>query len=246
MFRLMLFIAFALVVLAFTFLKWWQLLIVAAVLLLLGKFIAQGLLVFLCAISFRARGKVLRGATIEVHRVQAALTRFDVPAAGQARLPAAFADDEGRDFLKGAREPDPYPDDEPDVPRTYYKVELTITPHSPTGSFKHWDIDDLMLVRPDLHWNADDDDACEVISVGLVRKGTMLLDKPASKRHAKHEDYDEDDYDDEDYDPDDYDDDNPQVIGPQRLKLFIAVQPEIRELVFKYYFERFGSLKIPA
>jgi len=118
--------------------------------------------------------------------------------------------------------------------REYYEIDLTITPRPPTGSFQHWDIDDLMLVRPGLRWNEADDDVCQVTSVNVIREGTVLLDKPADNKPA-----DQDENENED-------DDGPKVVGPQRLKMLIGVKPEIRALVFKYYFETFGSLNLPA
>ena len=41
------------------------------------------------------------------------------------------------------------------------------------------------------------------------------------------------------------DDDGMKYGGPQRLKMWLAVQPGVQQLKFRYYLEEFGSVRIP-
>lgn len=219
MIRLILLVLFVLVVLAFTFLKWWQILILGAVLIVLSKFVAKRAVLWLFSMPFRAKGKVLRKASVEIHSVRAAAVPARKPAAEKARLSdeSNGAEDEDDDDVED------HESEEPDVAREYYEIEVTITPQTPTGPFLYWDFSEVALVRPGKRWD-EDDDTCRVESADLVREGTVLLD--AGEK--------------------DDDDDGTKVAGPRRLRMLIGVKPGVRELVFNYYFESFGRLQLSA
>jgi uncharacterized protein (DUF58 family) len=212
MIRLILLVLFVLVVLAFRFLDWWMLLILGAAVILLGNFFAKKLFLWIFSMPFRAKGRVLRNATVEIHSIHPAAPPVKNRGAAQARLPTEEEDDDEEDD-----------EDEPDVVRDYYEIEVTITPQPQPGPFQHWDYGEVTLANPGKRWDVDDD-TCRVANVELVRTGTVLLD---SRR------LDDDD-----------EDDGPKVAGPHRLRMLIGVKGGIRELVFSYYFEKFGKVSL--
>jgi hypothetical protein len=177
------------------------------------------LFLWLFSIPFRAKGKVLRDATAEVHSVRPAAA--PVAKACAARIGQDGEDDDGADT---DLEDDDESDDAPDGPRDYYEVEVTITPQTPTGPFMHWEIGELTLVKPAKRWS-DTDDTCKVDRVDVVRDGTVVLEKGQE---------------------DEEEDAGSKVFGPRRLKMLVGVEPGVRELAFSYYFEKFGKLELPA
>ena len=107
------------------------------------------------------------------------------------------------------------------APRLHYLLEVTITPGQTDGPFGLWEPGEIMLVRPESVLRpesdeADDtDDACEVGSIQYHEEGAWK------------------------------DDEGMKFPGPQRLKMHLAVQPGVRQLKFRYYFEEFGSVQLP-
>lgn len=63
---------------------------------------------------------------------------------------------------------------------------------------------------------SDPDDVCELSDYQLVRDGGFVSDE-----EYKHQ-------------------------GPQRLRLHLAVRPDVRDLALRYYFEDLATLKLPA
>lgn len=233
MIRLILLAMFVLAFLAIRFLPWWVTLILGVTVILLGKVFAGRLLLWLFSLPFRAKGKVLRGATAEVHRVlpaaapvlerTALLTSVRSPrengAGNELDLQAEDANGNDSDYES---------DEEPDVPRDYYELEVTITPKLATGPFHYWDFTEVSLIQPGKRWDADDD-TCRVASVKLVGAPTSIPRPPENNPQAETSD-----------------DDGTKVAGPCRLTLLIGVKSGVRELVFNYYFETFGRLQLPA
>ncbi len=220
MFRLILLILFILLVLAVKFVDWKILLVVGVAVIILSKFVAKRAVLWLFSMPFRAKGKVLRNAAVEVHSIRPAAAPVAKSATPQARLAGASNDAEAEDDA----DPDEEADDEPDVVRDYYEIDVTITPQTPTGPFLFWDFSEVTLVQPGKRWD-DNDDTCRVTSVDMVREGTVLLN--AGEK-----------------DDDDEDDDGTKVGGPRRLRMLIGVKPGVRDLVFNYYFEKFGKLSL--
>lgn len=219
MIRIVLLILFVLLVLAFKFLPWWGILALGAAIIILSKFVAKRAILWLFSMPFRAKGKVLRGAVVEVHSIRATAPPIRKPSAERPRLASETIDDSDQSESEDADE-DFGDDAEPDIPRNYYEVDVTITPGTPTGPFHLWEYAEVSLVRPNKRWD-DEDDSCRIESVDLIREGTVLLNAGESD-----------------------DDDGSKVAGPRRLKMLIGVQPDVPELVFEYYFERFGRLKL--
>lgn len=182
----------AVAVAAIRLLPWWGLaaLLAGAVLSVL-VLIKWGLPRLLKA-PFRAKGAVLRGATVRVHSVE------------RAEAPAAAPDDED-EATAGE-------------PREHYRVDVTVTPRPPTGAFSLWAPSELVLVGPDARAEEPeaDETAGEVRAVDVEQEGRFEPD--GGMKYG----------------------------GPQRLRLLVAVPPEQRRLRFRYYFEVFGDVALPA
>ena len=105
-----------------------------------------------------------------------------------------------------------------DEPREYYRLAVTITPHTPAGPFTLWEPGELMIVAADTRSGEPDDDesAGDVSQVEVEHDGQF---------HA---------------------DEGMKYPGPQRLRLIVAVKPGQRTLRFRYYFEVFGTIELPA
>ena len=111
--------------------------------------------------------------------------------------------------------------DEPAKPCAHYLVEVTIAPRNASGPFQLWEPSSLELARFDAvrrpeSDEPDDDTGCNVEKVQI------------------------------DTDREWKDDEGMKYGGPQRLKLWLAVQPGVQQLKFRYYFEEFGSVRIPS
>jgi hypothetical protein len=105
--------------------------------------------------------------------------------------------------------------------REHYLVEVTITPAaSVEGPFSLWEPGELRLVRPEFVLRPesddpdDDDNACEVTKIEIENEGQWTEDEGM------------------------------KLGGPQRLRLTLAVQPGVRGLKFRYYFEEFGLIRL--
>jgi hypothetical protein len=108
------------------------------------------------------------------------------------------------------------------TPRNYYSVEASIRPVQSDTPFGAWEPGELRLVRPESVIDAspdtpsDDDDTCEIKSIEVQLEGGF---EPHN---------------------------GIKLPGPQRLRLLIAVKPGSARLKFRYYFEEFGSVTLPA
>ncbi len=226
MLRLILVAIFVLGFLAVRFLPWWVTLSAGIVLILLSKFLAGRFFLWLFSLPFRAKGKVLHGAQVEVHSVRPAPPPPPPPppeVINERRYLSNLDDDEDDDS-------DSLDDDEPavsiDIPRDFYEVEATITPRESAGPFQHWEYTEITLTRPGRRWY-EDDDSCEVVSVERA-DGAVII--PVGQRPETEDD--------------EYDDDGTKVAGPLRVKILVGVKPGLRELVFAYYFEHFGRVEL--
>jgi len=223
MFRLIALIALVLLFLAFRYLPWWVLLGCVVLILLLWRFVFGWVLGSLFMAPLRNMGKVLRDATVDVHSVRPTeppATASSAPELG--RLETTHLDES--EFLAVAERADAHP--EPDVPRNWFEIDITVTPRpSSEGKFPYWDMEGLQLIKPGSSLK-DEDDSCQVKSVQPIREGVVLLDPGQTDATAEQEDY-------------------CKVTGPHRLKMVIGVKPDVRELVFRYFFETFGKVVLP-
>jgi hypothetical protein len=105
--------------------------------------------------------------------------------------------------------------------REHYLVEVTIMPGQPKGPFGLWEPGELRLVRsesvlrPESDEPDDEDSACEITKIQIEGEGRWL------------------------------DDEGVKYGGTQRLRLHVAARPGVRDLKFRYYFEEFGSVRLP-
>ena len=110
--------------------------------------------------------------------------------------------------------------DEPTKPCAHYLMEVTIAPQNGSGPFQLWEPSALELARFDAvrrpeSDEADDESGCNVEKIQVETEGQWN------------------------------DDEGMKYGGAQRLQLWVAVQPGVRQLKFRYYLEEFGSVRIP-
>lgn len=112
----------------------------------------------------------------------------------------------------------PQADGPADEPREHYRLAVTITPHTPAGPFTLWAPGELMIVGADTRSREPDDDesAGDLSQIEVEHDGQFDADEGM------------------------------KYPGPQRLRLLIAVKPGQRVLRFRYYFEVFGTIELPA
>jgi hypothetical protein len=180
------------IAIAVKYLPWWALLLGGLLLIVVGKFVIKRLFFKLLLKPFQLKGAVLKGATAEIHSV----------------TPTTAA---------------PSEDAEPDAtPRSWYALEVTITPGPSNTPFGAWEPGELRLVLPESKLDtspdspSDNDDSCTIKAIGVQQDGSFQADEGM------------------------------KYPGPQRLRLVIAVKPGISRLKFRYYFEEFGSVTLPA
>lgn len=155
----------AILVAAVRYLPWWGILLTLAgeaLALYLGfKFAFQRLLTAVFMIPFKAKGAVLKGATIEVHSIEA------------AEAPPALQDESPEDEDEDPKSESPRP---PAPPRVYHRLDVTITPRPPTGrGFQFWEPGDLTLMpaKAEVSFESDDDndDTADLAEVEVFQDG---------------------------------------------------------------------------
>jgi len=110
----------------------------------------------------------------------------------------------------------------PGETRRYYWLDVTVRPTGKSEGFQYWEPGELRLVTPESRLNPDDpeadegEDACEVTRLEVEQEGAFQEDEGW------------------------------KLPGPQRLRLLLAVSPGVSALKFRYYFEEFGDVRLPA
>jgi hypothetical protein len=97
----------------------------------------------------------------------------------------------------------------------WYSLDITVIPPEQKSGFVAWEPSELLLVPPGLKEETLMGGHC------IVHDLQVWMDHEFS------------------------DDSQGKYVGFQRLKLYIGVQPGIRQLSFRYYFEVFGQVEIP-
>lgn len=121
--------------------KWYVALGAAAATYLAGAFAIKRIFFKLLTTPFRAKGAVLRGATLEVHAMKPAPVLVLV-AAGSAE---SDEPEDDADRRPGWR---------------YFNVEATVTPTGqPTGPFQHWAPGEMQVVPFDMSTEPDEDES---------------------------------------------------------------------------------------
>jgi len=147
----------------------------------------------LLQLPFKAKGAVLRGAEVTVHSL----------------VPATPPSEQLRPS---------HPSDADDVvARTFFHVELTITPKTRGTTFTQWEPAELLLVGPEFVTESDtEDDACVISRVERWEQNGFVEEEAAKLK------------------------------GAQRLRLLIGVQPPHLSLRLQYYFEQLAVVAIPS
>ena len=216
-------------VVAFVYLEWWQaLLVVLAMIVVMAvglKFVIKSFIGNMgkaMVAMFEAKSRVLRGATAEVHSVEAA--PVPPPRAVDQDDEDEDADDDDDDEGEGEEEED-------ETPRelAYYRIDVTIKPAADTDTpMSHWDVGDLCVVdfnakplKLDMSGDGEKNEADDpgegfhFHDVQVMRDGTLHPDEDS------------------------------KYAGEQRLNVLVGVPPELRELKFRYYTEQFGRIVLP-
>lgn len=147
---------------------------------------------------FAAKGAVLREALVKVLSV----TPTTAP-------DADLNDDPGET------------EDAPPIPRTWYNVELTITPQAAPGPFESWAPGDLEVTGPETRTLRSMDDLADAPGYDLwqvwIWDGQRWVDEQGEK-----------------------------LAGPQRLRLLLSAPATVRRARLRYYFEVFGEVELPG
>jgi hypothetical protein len=155
---------------------------------------------------FSMKSRALRGATLTVHSI--------TPVPKPAVLDESDEDDgdsEGVTEEEGAHQEDP------DAPKEYFAIDLTITPRDGGGAV--WEPGELMLASERISSLMDLED--EAKQVGHVEDVQVWNGKSFGP------------------------DDAGKYPGMQRLKLTFSVKPETSESWLHYYAEAIGPVELP-
>ncbi len=205
---------------AFVYLQWWQAILASAATLVMivvaGKYAVRHMLGSLADLA--------KGLFETKSRVLRNATA-DVHSVQPATLPQEMAE-----WLENAEIPSTDPDDPlPDLAEIdrirnqtrWFTVESTIFPDvSAARGMRHWDLDDLRLVPYEKVISANsDDDSEDDFSLHDVEVVVDGVPQPAEES---------------------------KLSGPQRLRFTVGVPPGTRLLKFRYYFEQFGRIELPA
>jgi hypothetical protein len=206
--------------LAVRHLDWWLLALIFLGLIIVGKFVIKYVLRRIFLIPFTMKGATLRNAYCEVHSVTPTTAPPPEPEEqsvdDDGEPDDADEDDEDEDQDDDT---DSEVDDEEQVPRNYYLLDVSITPRQTNCRFMLWEPGELLLTRTDFKINLpqfDDDDACAIEDVKVFQDGAFAEDEV-----GKYE-------------------------GPQRLQMLLAVREGVPALKFQYYLEQFGQVELPV
>jgi hypothetical protein len=173
------------------FLPWWGVPLVIVGLVVVGKFAAGALIKRFAMGLIQAKSSALRGAAMKLRSV----SPVDAPPAEE------YWDEEEQRAARAQR---------------YFAVELTITPAQTGGAFQHWEPGELVLTRPGMGIEDDDNEAADVRKVEILEGGSFR------------------------------DDDGVKAPGPQTLRLTVGVHPGVSKATLRYYFEELGTVDFGA
>lgn len=158
MLRLLLLALFIALVVAVKLLPWWAtaggLLLIAV----LGKLFAGRLVTSALSAPFRAKGKVLAGATVEVH---------EIAAASPPRPERPDGDDAGDDDAEATAA----------TADRWFRIDLTVRPKPATGPFTLWEPGELELVDARTVSDEPGDGAIAIAELELDHDGTFREDE---------------------------------------------------------------------
>src|SRR5262245_2547601 len=142
------------------YLPWWVSVALFAVFVATAKYSIRPLLTQLFLLPFKAKGAVLRGATVQVHSVRS------VPP------PPPSSDPSENETPK---------DDSEAGPRYFYEVDLTVTPKASDGPFQLWGPGELQLVglkgKPVCDSDDEAETLCSVKNLEVQQEGRFQSDE---------------------------------------------------------------------
>ncbi len=183
-------VATAVVVVLIRLLPWWAVVTLFVILALVARSLFRWGLPRLLRLPFAAKGAVLRDAVVLVHSIEP----VDAPSAALA------AEQHEIDAER----------------REHVRLEVTITPRTPTGAFTLWEPGELRIVGAGARSGEPEADEADydVESLEIQVEGRYQPDSGMKYQ------------------------------GPQRLRLLVAVPPDQRGLRFRYYFEILGNVSL--
>jgi hypothetical protein len=172
---------------------------------------------------FMTKSKVLRDATVSVHRVE--------PTERPARRAADDDDDDGNEGEddeddtepdEEESEPDDEDDDADDKPVHYVLVDFTLTPKPGLSVMQFYDPSELMLAPFDHKVTFEEDPTDDDAGLASVERLWLV-----NESGAETEDFD-------------------KITGPAHLRVvFECPQTLTGRAKFRYYFETFGEMTLP-
>lgn len=163
---------------------------------------------------FGMKAGALKGASLNVHSMKSIPkppAPVPEPDDRESDQPGADQLDDGDDETEGASEPD-----EPEPPKDYVEVDLTITPN-PDACNSIWEPSELILTSE------------------MIKSLSDLENKEVGTTHSVEI------WDGAAFGPDD----PGKYPGAQRLKIIFAVKPGARDAWLHYYHEPIGQLRLP-
>jgi hypothetical protein len=188
-------------ILAIKYLPWWALILILVGGALLLRWGAKVAVKQAFLLPFKAKGKVLQGAQVQVHQVQS------------VGIPVLF-----RDADLGEAE---YADRRSRYHQLkWYSVDVSILPKAQGQvPFPAWEPGEMLLVPP----------------------GSRVTDLESLSQMESAEIHDYALYRNNDFAPDH----EGKHLGAQRIKYIVGIEPEVKQLQFRYYLERFGQVEFP-
>lgn len=110
-------------------------------------------------------------------------------------------------------------DPEPDAgdgEGSWFTIDVTIQPVPNDGPFPVWEPGELVLAPPDARPDDTDEDVGHVHNLEIFQDGQWAADEAC------------------------------KYPGEQRLRLLVKVRPGVTQARFRYYFELFGDVRLPA
>jgi len=209
---------------AFHYLPVWAALLIAAgegaLVVLAGPKVGGWLVKRFLIGMFVNKSRVLRGATVVVHRVEG--TTKPVRPGQRARPQLIDEDGKPAESPASAASPDEDKDDEDDEDRRHYVlVDFTLTPRLAGGPMRFYETSEMMLVPFDAKVSRSEDPTSNDRSASVQEE--LLIDDSTG---TETRDFD-------------------KLTGPAHLRMIFACPPTLHGRVkFQYYFETFGDFTI--
>jgi hypothetical protein len=213
---------------AFAYLEWWQALLVAPLIFVAVAWLAKTTIKLMIRRAFGGRttfegglGNMMAGMFAAKGKAlhNATVTVHSViPTTEPPEGQGEEEEDESEDDSEALIPAE----DSPPVRLKWYTFDVTITPDRVQHSeFGHWDIDDLVLVPFDAVFAEGLEDLDRADEFALINTRIVESGRDTEFDEAK-------------------------VAGPRRLRFVAGIDENVRTVKFRYYFEGFGRIPLPA